>query len=178
MSAFVRDSSQGDMKRAIVLAWFSVRVARCGGQSFQGGLARNGQGSQGVIPGVTVTLTNQETSVARDTVSNSAGEYSFPGVPPGDLHRPRLGRRLQDLRAPGHPHRHAAVPDARHRPRSRRRRGDDHRRRAGAADRNLERVHRRRARQDRRSRRCRRSAAWRFSSATRCRRSPTPAIRT
>jgi hypothetical protein len=53
------------------------------GQSFQGGLRGTVRDAQGVIPGAAVTLTNQETSVPRDTVSNSAGEYSFPGVPPG-----------------------------------------------------------------------------------------------
>src|SRR5919202_6164315 len=52
-------------------------------QSFQGGLRGTVRDPQGVIPGVTVTLVNQEAGVARDTVTNEVGEYSFPGVPPG-----------------------------------------------------------------------------------------------
>jgi hypothetical protein len=52
-------------------------------QTFQGGLRGAVKDSQGVIPGATVTLTNEATSVARDTVTNSVGEYSFPAVDPG-----------------------------------------------------------------------------------------------
>src|SRR5439155_18631193 len=52
-------------------------------QSFQGGLRGAVHDAQGVIPGVTVTLVNQDNGVARDTVTNEVGEYSFPGVVPG-----------------------------------------------------------------------------------------------
>src|SRR5438034_5529616 len=52
-------------------------------QSFQGGLRGTVKDPQGVIPGVTVTLVNQETAIARETVTNDVGEYSFPGVVPG-----------------------------------------------------------------------------------------------
>lgn len=37
----------------------------------------------GVLPGVTVTLTNQETGVARTTTSNEAGVYRAPALEPG-----------------------------------------------------------------------------------------------
>jgi hypothetical protein len=53
------------------------------GQSFQGGVRGTVKDSQGVVPGVTVTLTNQESGVPRDTTTNATGEYSFPGVVPG-----------------------------------------------------------------------------------------------
>ncbi|HET6218493.1 MAG TPA: TonB-dependent receptor [Acidobacteriaceae bacterium] len=36
-----------------------------------------------VIPGVTITLTNTGTNTTRTTVSTSAGDYTFPDVPPG-----------------------------------------------------------------------------------------------
>jgi hypothetical protein len=39
--------------------------------------------SSGVIPGVTVTLTNEGTNISRTTVTNEAGEYPFLAVPPG-----------------------------------------------------------------------------------------------
>jgi hypothetical protein len=52
-------------------------------QSSQGGVRGAVKDSQGVIPGVTVTLTNEASGVARDTVTNEAGEFSFPAVDPG-----------------------------------------------------------------------------------------------
>ncbi len=52
-------------------------------QSFQGGLRGTVHDPQGVIPGVTVTLINEKTSVSRDTTTNGVGEYSFPAVDPG-----------------------------------------------------------------------------------------------
>jgi carboxypeptidase family protein len=66
----------------VVVALF-VTTFDAAGQSFQGGLRGTVRDAQGVIPGVTVVLTNQETSVARDTASNNTGEYSFPGVAQG-----------------------------------------------------------------------------------------------
>jgi hypothetical protein len=53
-------------------------------QSSQGGVRGAVKDSQGVIPGVTVTLTNEASGVTRDTVTNEAGEFSFPAVDPGD----------------------------------------------------------------------------------------------
>jgi hypothetical protein len=37
---------------------------------------------QGVIPGATVTLVNDQNGVSRETVSNGVGEYSFPAIEP------------------------------------------------------------------------------------------------
>ena len=53
------------------------------GQSFQGGIRGAVRDANGVIPGAEVTLTNQDTNVARTTVSNEVGEYNFPNVAPG-----------------------------------------------------------------------------------------------
>ena len=36
-----------------------------------------------MIPAAAVTLTNQDSGVARDTVTNDVGQYSFPVVDPG-----------------------------------------------------------------------------------------------
>src|SRR3954463_836400 len=52
-------------------------------QSSQGGLRGVVKDPQGVIPGVTVTLTNQGNGVSRETITNGVGEYSFPAVEPG-----------------------------------------------------------------------------------------------
>jgi hypothetical protein len=51
-------------------------------QSSQGGLRGVVKDSQGVIPGVTVTLTNEATNITRETATNESGEYSFPAVDP------------------------------------------------------------------------------------------------
>src|SRR5262249_15868837 len=51
-------------------------------QSAQGGLRGVVKDPQGVIPGVTVTLTNEQTKTSREAVTNNVGEYSFPAVDP------------------------------------------------------------------------------------------------
>ena len=59
---------------ALVLALSPFAV----GQGFQGGLRGSIKDSGGVIPGVEVTLTNQQTKLKRSTVTNERGEYAFP----------------------------------------------------------------------------------------------------
>src|SRR5437867_5739702 len=53
------------------------------GQGFQGGLRGSIKDSGGVIPGVEVTLTNERTNIARNTVTNERGEYVFTNIDPG-----------------------------------------------------------------------------------------------
>jgi len=52
-------------------------------QQFTGGVRGAVGDANGVIPGVTVTLTNEGTNVSRETVTNDVGQYNFPAVPPG-----------------------------------------------------------------------------------------------
>ena len=54
-------------------------------QSSTGGLRGAVRDAQGVIPGVTVTLTNDANGTARDTISNASGEYLVPGGRSVDL---------------------------------------------------------------------------------------------
>jgi hypothetical protein len=54
-----------------------------GAQTFTGGLRGEVKDANGVIPGVTVTLTNEETSVAREVTTNEVGQYNFSAVQPG-----------------------------------------------------------------------------------------------
>src|SRR5262245_812970 len=72
----------GGIVVAMVVVSF-LAAASLAAQSFQGGLRGTVRDPQGVIPGATVSLVNQENGVARETVSNDVGEYSFPGVVPG-----------------------------------------------------------------------------------------------
>src|SRR4029079_10849909 len=71
------------VRLAVVALVVSRAAYAAAGQSFQGGLRGTVKDAQGVIPGATVSLINQETGVARETASNEVGEYSFPGVVPG-----------------------------------------------------------------------------------------------
>jgi hypothetical protein len=68
----------------VVLMCFGVGAltAGLGAQSFQGGLRGVVKDPQGVIPGATVTLVNDQNGVSRETVTNGVGEYSFPAIEP------------------------------------------------------------------------------------------------
>src|SRR5436190_13220245 len=53
------------------------------GQQFTGGVRGAVRDANGVIPGATVTLTNEATNSSREVVTNDVGQYNFPAVPPG-----------------------------------------------------------------------------------------------
>src|SRR5215831_2516185 len=73
------------MRAALVLAFLLVVSHASGvfGQGFQGGLRGSVKDAGGVIPGVEVTLTNEQTNIKRSVVTNESGEYSFANVDPG-----------------------------------------------------------------------------------------------
>src|SRR5688572_25648719 len=50
-----------------------------------------------VLPGVTVTVTNQNTGVVRTTVSNEEGAYYLPGLEPGMY---RIATELPGFQSP------------------------------------------------------------------------------
>jgi trimeric autotransporter adhesin len=52
-------------------------------QQFTGGVRGEIRDPNGVIPGVTVTLTNEATNISREVVTNDVGQYNFPAVAPG-----------------------------------------------------------------------------------------------
>ena len=52
------------------------------GQGFQGGLRGSIKDAGGVIPGVEVTLTNEQTNIKRSVVTNERGEYVFANIDP------------------------------------------------------------------------------------------------
>src|SRR6266550_829780 len=73
--------------RAALIYGALLVVATAGsvfGQGFQGGLRGSVKDSGGVIPGVEVTLNNEQTNIKRSTVTNERGEYSFASVDPGN----------------------------------------------------------------------------------------------
>jgi hypothetical protein len=52
-------------------------------QQFTGGLRGEVRDANGVIPGVTVTLTNEATKISREVITNEIGQFNFPALPPG-----------------------------------------------------------------------------------------------
>src|SRR2546427_4877446 len=52
-------------------------------QQFTGGVRGLVRDANGVIPGVTVTLTNEATNISREVTTNEVGQYNFPAVAPG-----------------------------------------------------------------------------------------------
>ncbi len=64
---------------AIVLALAGTTAA----QTYQGTLRGSVNDQQGVLPGVEVTLVNEETQASRLVVTNASGEYAFNSVVPG-----------------------------------------------------------------------------------------------
>jgi hypothetical protein len=62
----------------LLVSWTSVAHA----QQFTGGIRGRVSDTNGVVPGATVAVTNEATNVSRDSVTNEAGEYNFPALPP------------------------------------------------------------------------------------------------
>jgi hypothetical protein len=60
-----------------------LAAASAGAQQFTGGVRGLVRDANGVIPGVTLTLTNEATNISREVTTNDVGQYSFPAVPPG-----------------------------------------------------------------------------------------------
>ena len=73
------------MRAALVLAAILVvsYTSNAFGQGFQGGLRGSVKDAGGVIPGVEVTLTHEQTNIKRSVVTKERGEYSFANVDPG-----------------------------------------------------------------------------------------------
>src|ERR1700709_742120 len=71
--------------RATLMLGALLLVATAGsvfGQGFQGGLRGSIKDAGGVIPGVEVTLTNEQTNLKRSSVTNERGEFVFANVGP------------------------------------------------------------------------------------------------
>jgi len=68
---------------ALALVLVILSAAGLAAQSSTGTMRGTVKDSQGIIPGATVTLTNDDNGTMRETVSNETGEYSFPALEPG-----------------------------------------------------------------------------------------------
>ncbi len=73
---------------SVVAAGISMCMVLASGQAlqaqtFQGGIRGAVRDADGILPGVEVTLTNDDTGARRSTFTNDVGEYNFPAVAPG-----------------------------------------------------------------------------------------------
>src|SRR5262249_27795272 len=99
-------SGMASWLRAGFLLFLFGPATEAAAQSFYGGLRGAVRDADGVVPGVELTLTNEETRVSRTTLSNAAGDYTFPAVVPGtySLHAVRGGyKTFQHAGPPGRP---------------------------------------------------------------------------
>ena len=78
-----RSTASASKLSAIAALFFACLASNVYAQSFQGSLRGEVRDTAAVIPGVTVTLINESTTVSRTTVSNQVGAYVFAAVAPG-----------------------------------------------------------------------------------------------
>ena len=74
------------MRRNVATAMLLCLVLSClafsqGGNSQLGGVVTDPSGA--LMPGVTITVTNADTSIANTSVTNESGSYNFPALQPG-----------------------------------------------------------------------------------------------
>ena len=132
---------------AVEVSIFVLACAEAGaGQGFQGGLRGSIRDTGGGVPGAAVTLTNEDTNLARATFSNAQGEYAFAAVEPGSYRVKVTMAGFKTIERVRRSHRHPEFPRPRSWSRSRFPRGIDHRLGADAAHRNRQRLARHRAR--------------------------------
>jgi hypothetical protein len=80
----------------IGLLAFTLHAAGAAAQDFRGGIVgRVTDESGGLLPGVTITVTNRETNVTNTTVTNETGDYTLLYLTPGGY---RVGAELQGFK--------------------------------------------------------------------------------
>ena len=74
-----------EMLRTVLLVWLLAAMAAslAAAQTFTAGVRGAVRESGGVVPGVTVQLSNEGTNALRETASNDVGEFDFSAVAPG-----------------------------------------------------------------------------------------------
>src|SRR3954449_12230488 len=75
---------RGRLVRVLVaITAITLAAASADAQQFTGGVRGAVRDANGVIPGATVTITNEATNISREVVTNEVGQYNFPAVAPG-----------------------------------------------------------------------------------------------
>jgi trimeric autotransporter adhesin len=68
---------------AIAVLLLAAAAGGAEAQTFTGSVRGEVRDANGVLPGATATLTNEATSISRETTANEAGQFNFPAVTPG-----------------------------------------------------------------------------------------------
>jgi trimeric autotransporter adhesin len=79
MRSFLSSMTSAALAAVLVV----LSAAGLAAQSSTGGMRGTVKDAQGVIPGATVAIVNDANGTSRETVTNEAGEYSFPALDPG-----------------------------------------------------------------------------------------------
>src|SRR3982750_800148 len=75
---------------------FTLHAAGAAAQDFRGGMVgRVSDESGGLLPGVTITVTNRETNVSNHTVTNETGDFTLLYLTPGSY---RVAEELQGFK--------------------------------------------------------------------------------
>src|SRR5688572_12089230 len=70
--------------RGLLLLAFTICFSQLNGQSTNGSIGGTIEdATQALLPGVRVTVTNVNTGVASNSLTNETGVYNFPNLPPG-----------------------------------------------------------------------------------------------
>ena len=80
----------------LALVCWMVAAGATAGQSYYGGVRGSVTDPGGVVPGVDVTLTNEQTNLSRSAITNERGEYAFTAVEPGTY---RLSAKLSGYKS-------------------------------------------------------------------------------
>ena len=67
-------------------------------QETRGNISGTVRDAQGVVPGAMVKITNVDTKVSQNLVTNDSGYFEAPLLNPGHLRSDRADDRLQDAR--------------------------------------------------------------------------------
>src|SRR5689334_13410154 len=85
LATFKRSSRRGTrlgvLPVALVLVCFALPVSAQVSNAVVTGIVTDEQ--RGILPGVTITVTNAESGVVRTTVTEEYGRYRLAGIPPG-----------------------------------------------------------------------------------------------
>ena len=146
------------MRRIALVVGVAAVVLACGqasfGQGFQGGLRGAIRDAGGGVPGAAITLTNENTSLTRATITNGEGEYAFAAVEPGTYRVKVSLAGFKTIERSACTRRHAELPHPRPGAGGGFDRGIDHCVRADPAHRDCQRLARHLDSTGRLSRRC------------------------
>src|SRR5207245_2470874 len=97
LSSFTNQRRRSGMRKSVLLAILALVLAAPAFAQRSTGSIRGvvKDATQAVLPGATVTVTNEDTGLLRTTTTNAAGVYSVPDLPVG---RYKVSAELQGFK--------------------------------------------------------------------------------